>query len=52
MMTVATTASMNDEIAGCGPCGRPHPGWHNGYPAMADGHKGRTLQNDKINRKQ
>jgi hypothetical protein len=27
-------------FAGRGPCGRPHPGWEIGYPAMADGHKG------------
>ena len=31
-------------FAGRGPCGRPHPRWEIGYPAMADGHKGRTLQ--------
>jgi len=34
-------------FAGRGPCGRPHPGWEIGYPAMADGHKGRTLQEDR-----
>ena len=31
-------------IAGCGPCGRPHPGWEIGYPEMADGHEGRAVQ--------
>ena len=34
-------------FAGRGPCGRPHPRWEIGYPAMADGHKGRTLQEDR-----
>ena len=34
-------------FAGRGPCGRPHPGWEIGYPAMADGHKGRALQEDR-----
>ena len=34
-------------FAGRGPCGHPHPGWEIGYPAMADGHKGRALQEDR-----
>ncbi len=34
-------------FAGRGPCGRPHPRWEIGYPAMADGHKGRALQEDR-----
>jgi len=34
-------------FAGRGPCGRPHPGREIGYPAMADGHKGRALQEDR-----
>ena len=34
-------------FAGRGPCGRPHPRWEIGYPAMADGHKVRALQEDR-----
>ena len=34
-------------FAGRGPCGHPHPGWEIGYPAMADGHKVRALQEDR-----
>ena len=34
-------------FAGRGPCGRPHPRWEIGYPAMADGHNCRALQEDR-----
>ena len=34
-------------FAGRGPCGHPHPGWEIGYPAKADGHNCRALQEDR-----